>query len=413
MLKDVLGQPGAVSLLGNFLTEEADGRTVLILGEKGTGKFTAATAFAEEALGKNPFLTPDFNFYRNDDFSMKTRFYLENRKNPAVLARIPGYLHVVLGRLALAVSLGETGKTSVKFKKLSKGGDSSNVLDFRSELENILLNGTLDEWLENPAFISNLEAVSDEISKKKKVPIDFVRRTIEFHSMRSPSGKRITVIGGFDTATEEAQNSGLKLFEEPAPGSMILLTAEDTNGILPTILSRCIVLKFNPLARTHLETIFGGKTGERFRTTVGHMEDSVYHYSDTAKKKVREFFTDIAPKIQKDNRVFRFVDEITSDENNQLPVLFLDEIVAFLRSVFISRQSRLRGTDLDAFTDRDYAELTSRLADGTNTSEIRELSESVGETANGIRYRNITDGSVLPNLLIDLARWYQKRARSS
>jgi hypothetical protein len=294
---------------------------------------------------------------------------------------------------------------------MAKGGDSSNVLDFRSELENILLNGKLGEWLDNPVFTSNLLSVSDELSKKKKVPIDLVRRTIEFHSMRSPSGKRVTVIGGFDTATEEAQNSGLKLFEEPAPGSMIILTAEDLNGILPTILSRSIVLKFNPLSRVHLETIFGETVSERSRSTVSHMEDAVYHYTDTAKKKVREFFTDIAPKIQRENRVFKFIDGITSDDRNQLPVLFLEEMGGFLRSVFIDRQSRLRGADLGAFADRDYADIASKLSEETTTSEIRELSMGIGEAVNGIRFRNITDAVILPNLLIDLARWYQKRLK--
>lgn len=409
MLNGIKGQIGAVSLLQNFLDEKADGRTIILQGEKGTGKFTSAVQFAGELLGKNPFLSADFNFYRNDDFSMKTRFYLEKKNNPKVRVKIPSYLFYLLGRLSAAVTLGEVGKSSVKFKKPAKGGESSNALDYRSELENILLNDRLDEQLENPAFASGLTAVSDEISKKKRVPIDFIRNTIDFHSLKSSSGKRITVIGGFESATEEAQNSSLKLFEEPAPGSLILLTAENLGPILPTILSRSIVIKFNPLTPSLLEELFGEKAREKFRSAADHMEDAVYRYSEKAKSRVKEFFTQIAPRIQHENRVFSFIDEITSDDSNKLPVLFLEELALFLRGVFITRQSLLRTADLSAFTDPDYSAIASTLAEKTDTAELRNLTSEIGEAVNGIRYGNINDGVVLPNILIDLARWYQRR----
>lgn len=409
MLKGIQGQIGAVSLLQNFLDEKADGRTIILHGPKGTGKFTSCVAFATELLGKNPFLSSDFNFYRNDDYSMKTRFYLEKKDNPKVREKIPPYLFTVLGRLSAAVALGEIGKSSVKFKKAAKGTDSSNILDYRSELEGILLNGQLDEQISNPVFISNLTAVSDEISKKKRVPIDFIRNTIEFHSLRSTIGKRITVIGGFESATEEAQNSSLKLFEEPAPGSLILLTAENLSGILPTILSRSIVIKFNRLSPSVLQDIFGEKTGDRFLSASEHMEDAVYRYTDRAKERVREFFTKIAPCIQRENRVFGFIEEITSGDSDKLPVLFLEELAAFLRGVFLTRQSLLRSADLSPFTDPAYASIASELSGKSNTAELLELSSEIGEAARGIRYGNINDAVILPNILIDLARWYQRR----
>lgn len=409
MISGIQGQAGAVSLLQNFLDEKADGRTIILQGDKGTGKFTSAVRFAAELLGKNPFLSADFNFYRNDDFSMKTGFYLEKRKNPKVQEMLPSYLYYLLGRLSVAVALGEIAKSSVKFKKAGKGGETSNVMDFRSELENVLLNNRLGEELENPSFTAGLLAVSDEISKKKRVPIDFIRGTIEFHSLKSPSGKRVTVIGSFESATEEAQNSSLKLFEEPAPGSLILLTAENLGGILPTILSRSIVIKFNPLTPAALETVFGEKTRDKFRSASDHMEDAVYRYSEKAKGQVKEFFTQVAPRIQRENRVFSFIDGITSGDSNKLPVLFLEELASFLRDVFIVRQSQLRSTDLSAFADPEYADIAAGLAEKTDTAELKDLTEEIGEAVRGIRYGNITDAVVLPNILIDLARWYQRR----
>lgn len=408
-LTDIKGQIGAVSLLQNFLDDKADGRTIILQGPKGTGKFSSALAFASELLGKNPFLSSDFNFYRNDDLSMKTRFYLERTDNPKVREKLPSYLFYLLGRLSAAVALGEIGKSSVKFKKTAKEAGSSNILDYRSELEAVLLNGQLDQELSNPAFVSNLTAASDEISKKKRIPIDFIRNTIEFHSLRSSAGKRITVIGGFESATEEAQNSSLKLFEEPAPGSLIVLTAESLSNVLPTILSRSIVIKFNPLTPALLEEIFGERTKEKFLSASEHMEDAVYRYTEKAKEKVKEFFTKIAPNIQRENRVFGFIDEVTSGDSGKLPVLFLEELSGFLRGVFLARQSLLRSADLSSFADPAYAAIASELAEKTDTAELMDLSAGIGEAVRGIRYGNITGGVVLPNILIDLARWYQRR----
>ena len=45
----------------------------------------------------------------------------------------------------------------------------------------------------------------------------------------------------------EAGNSLLKLLEEPPPDNILLLTAIDSEPILPTIVSRCQVIPFYPL----------------------------------------------------------------------------------------------------------------------------------------------------------------------
>jgi hypothetical protein len=139
------------------------------------------------------------------------------------------------------------------------------------------------------------------------------------------------------------------------------------------------------------------------------MEDAVYRYSEKAKGHVREFFTQVAPRIQRENRVFSFIDGITSGDSNKLPVLFLEELASFLRGVFIARQSLLRSKDLSAFADPEYADIAAGLAEKTDTAELKDLTEEIGEAVRGIRYGNITDAVVLPNILIDLARWYQRR----
>lgn len=60
-------------------------------------------------------------------------------------------------------------------------------------------------------------------------------------------GKKIYVIPNADMMEIAAQNSLLKVFEEPPAYGMILMLAENANDFLPTILSRATLLRTQPL----------------------------------------------------------------------------------------------------------------------------------------------------------------------
>ena len=58
---------------------------------------------------------------------------------------------------------------------------------------------------------------------------------------------RAVILEDVHTMRREAANSLLKTLEEPAPGNLLILTADQTGEILPTILSRCQIIPFGPL----------------------------------------------------------------------------------------------------------------------------------------------------------------------
>ncbi len=76
---------------------------------------------------------------------------------------------------------------------------------------------------------------------------------------------RVTIIIRAQSMAAVAANSLLKILEEPPPGNLIILTAEDNAPILPTIISRCQVLGFNNLSQTEVSQILAGE--EEFDTT--------------------------------------------------------------------------------------------------------------------------------------------------
>lgn len=59
---------------------------------------------------------------------------------------------------------------------------------------------------------------------------------------------RIALLLRFEEANESTQNALLKTLEEPNSRVIILVTAENTEKLLPTIVSRCEVLRLRPVA---------------------------------------------------------------------------------------------------------------------------------------------------------------------
>ncbi len=58
---------------------------------------------------------------------------------------------------------------------------------------------------------------------------------------------KVVLIDGADDFNEESANCFLKTLEEPPPGSVLLLVGSTTDRQLPTVVSRCQVIRFAPL----------------------------------------------------------------------------------------------------------------------------------------------------------------------
>lgn len=80
------------------------------------------------------------------------------------------------------------------------------------------------------------------------IKIDQVRelkKALVFPPLEAPL--RVTLLEEVHTMRREAANSLLKILEEPPPDNLLLLTADEAEPLLPTILSRCQVIPFSPL----------------------------------------------------------------------------------------------------------------------------------------------------------------------
>lgn len=60
-------------------------------------------------------------------------------------------------------------------------------------------------------------------------------------------GRKVFVLLDVEQLTPAASNALLKTLEEPLPDTMLFLTASDPGSLLPTIVSRCQVVRFDPV----------------------------------------------------------------------------------------------------------------------------------------------------------------------
>ena len=91
---------------------------------------------------------------------------------------------------------------------------------------------------------------------KHELSVDDMREFCAQMSRKPTRGKRkIGIVEDADDFNASSSNSFLKTLEEPPPGALLLLVASDIGRQLPTILSRCQVVRFAPLSDADVAAI--------------------------------------------------------------------------------------------------------------------------------------------------------------
>lgn len=67
--------------------------------------------------------------------------------------------------------------------------------------------------------------------------------------------RRVWVLIDAETLTEEAQNALLKTLEEPPGACVFVLVSDDESALLPTVVSRCFVVRFHPVPRRDIQRV--------------------------------------------------------------------------------------------------------------------------------------------------------------
>ncbi|MET1754522.1 DNA polymerase III subunit delta' [Novosphingobium sp. RD2P27] len=114
-------------------------------------------------------------------------------------------------------------------------------------------------------ILEHLPANDDEAKKKaegkpyqskRNISVDQVRSMIRRLSTKPTMGNlRAIVVDPADDLEKSAVNALLKALEEPPAGTFFLLVAHQPGRLLPTVRSRCRVLRFAPLSAENLDVV--------------------------------------------------------------------------------------------------------------------------------------------------------------
>lgn len=92
--------------------------------------------------------------------------------------------------------------------------------------------------------------------RKRAIPIEEIRTLIQrLHTRPTLGPRRVVIIDPADDLERNAANALLKALEEPPAGTFFLLVTHRPGRLLPTIRSRCRVLRFNPLDPVTMERV--------------------------------------------------------------------------------------------------------------------------------------------------------------
>jgi DNA polymerase-3 subunit delta' len=91
---------------------------------------------------------------------------------------------------------------------------------------------------------------------RHELPIDAIRQLNHDLALAPMRGRRrLAIVDDADDLSDEASNAFLKTLEEPPPGAVLILVGTAPELQLDTILSRCRVVRFEPLAEADLGPI--------------------------------------------------------------------------------------------------------------------------------------------------------------
>jgi len=112
----------------------------------------------------------------------------------------------------------------------------------------------------HPAVLHLTRPFNDKTKTfRSAVTVDEIRRIGRFLGMTAHDGAyRIVIVDPADDMNANAANALLKNLEEPPARTLFVLIAHSAGSLLPTIRSRCQVIKFRPLAEGQLVEVLRG-----------------------------------------------------------------------------------------------------------------------------------------------------------
>ena len=240
------------------------------------------------------------------------------------------------------------------------------------------------------------ELGKDGSSKNKRAFyfIDYYREEIRPKTVLKPNeGRRtIMILTGIDTMRKEAANAFLKLLEEPSGNVMFILTADKTDQLLPTIISRCQQIRLSPLSqddvRHGLMTYDGyNKEDAEFLARISGGNYSLCRFLDletlqNTRKQTVEFLR--YSYSQDAHSLVQLIEGWQSDLNLESQIALSNTLEQLLRDIMVYRETGNK----TLITNIDQLDVIKKFCDGLGDAKIERMIEEL-QDLKGLFYHNV------------------------
>jgi len=209
--------------------------------------------------------------------------------------------------------------------------------------------------------------------------VEQVRSVRQSLALKPYQGKyRVALFLRFQEANPNAANALLKTLEEAPAHVKILLTADTSEQLLPTISSRCEILRLRPLTIETVEAALKERgAGSESAKLLAHLSGGRPGYAlrlmqDTDALDFRKRRLDDLQSLLKSNRRERFAyAEKLTDRKQEAKERFRESLLLWLS---FWRDVLLRATGSESpFTNVDYTDVVDALATKLTFLEVRKL----------------------------------------
>ena len=269
-------------------------------------------------------------------------------------------------------------KDKVNHAYMFEGIDGIGKNLFAKEFGKLLIN--VDNVDNSPDYI-NIEPTgsSIKIAQIRELQSDII--------IKPHSKYKIYVINHAEKMTVESQNALLKTLEEPPEYAIIILVTNNKESLLPTIKSRCEIIKFLPISIMELKKYLMDRDIEEKRAVLlanfsrGSIEKALElsESSDFSimRDDIQKYIKDILDKnmveiLNISNDIDKYKDKI---------IVVLDMMINYFRDIMICKDR----VDKDMVINGDRITFIQNMSNKITYSQVSKIIDIIEETKRKMR----------------------------